>query len=229
MELVIDYYEGGSSPITFARDLDNIDEHCPIFDTHRGSLPRAIPGSSSDAFSNRSRKGSILTICCPSGSLNDNLASHMSSHSGNDPATVVSRSEPLSHIDFRSLNTQATQQQLDHPSTDRGGTWEGFDLAYVLSRKTEGSICSFHSSTQLSFLSPGHMNIREPSSSRLSSTWLGSRCHTSTVTVQTNGSGEDSFLKHVGLYGLRLDQWSFLKVKADGLSAGSISSARHGL
>jgi hypothetical protein len=52
--------------------------------------------------------------------------------------------------------------------------------------------------------------------------WLGGGHRTSTVTVQTNGSGEDTFLKHIGLYGSHLDQWSFLKEKVDGLSAGSI-------
>lgn len=231
-EVEIGYYDGGSSPVTFTRDLDNIDEdaptfHRPVFDNRRGSLPRAIPGSS-DAFTNRSREGSILTIRRPSRSLDDDLASHMSSHSGDDPATVVPRSEPLSRADFRSLDAQATQQQLEDSYAGRDGTWDGIDLTYILSRKSEGSIRSFRSTAQLSFLSPGRTSTGESSSARLSSTWLGGVRRTSTVTLQTNGSGEDTFTRHAGQYDPRSDQWKFLKEKADGPATSSISSVRHG-
>ena len=226
------YYDGGSSPVTFARDLDDIDEdapafHRPLFETRRGSFPMPIPGTSSDALSNRSREGSILTIRRPSRSLDGDLASHMSSHSGEDAATVVPRSEPLTRADFRSLEVLATQQQLDNPPSDRGGAYEGFDLQYVLSRGSDGSIRSFRSTAQPSFMSPARTSTSDPSSFRLSSTWVR---RTSTVTLHTTGSGggEDSFLRHVGLYGSRSDQWSFLKEKADGPSASGVSSARHG-
>ncbi|OJA20072.1 hypothetical protein AZE42_02489 [Rhizopogon vesiculosus] len=216
------FYDGGSSPVTFARDLDDIDEdapafHRPLLEHRRGSLPMAIPGSSSDVLSNRSRESSILTLRRPSRSLDDDLASHLSSHSGEDPTTVVPRSEPLTRVDFRSvLATQQQQQQ----------SWDGYDLAYVLSRKSEGSIRSIHSTAQLSFI--GRSSTGEPSSSRISSTWLGGGRRTSTVTLQTTGSNEDTFLKHVGIYGRRSEQWSFLKEKADGPAASSVASARHG-
>ncbi|OAX39783.1 hypothetical protein K503DRAFT_769194 [Rhizopogon vinicolor AM-OR11-026] len=229
-EVEIDYYDGGSSPVTFARDLDDIDEdaptfHRPVLEHRRGSLPMTIPGSSSDVLSNRSRESSILTLRRPSRSLDDDLASHLSSHSGEDPTTVVPRSEPLTRADFRSLEVLATQQQqqqqqqLDRP-------WDGFDLTYILSRKSEGSIRSLQSAAKLSFI--GRSSIGEPSSSRISNTWLGGGRRTSTVTLQTTGSNEDTFLKHVGVNGNRSDQWSFLKEKADGPAASSVSSTRHG-
>jgi len=222
-EVEIGYNDGDSSPVTFARDLDNIDEDAPtftrpLFEIRRGSIPMAIPGSSSDALSNRSREGSILTIRRPSRSLDDDLASHMSSHSGDDPATVIPRSEPLTRADFRSLEVQVTQQQLEPSSTASDIALEGFDLSYVLSRRSEGSIRSF--------MSPGRTSTGEPSSFRLSNAWINGGRRTSIGTMQTNGSGEDSFLKHIGLYGSRSDHWSFLKEKADGPSV--ISSSRHG-
>ncbi|KAG1812129.1 uncharacterized protein BJ212DRAFT_1483310 [Suillus subaureus] len=213
-EVEIASYDGGSSPVTFARDLDNIDENenSPIFhprplfaEPRRGSLPVAIPGAISDAVSNRSREDSILTIRRPSRSLDDDL---ISSHSGEDPVAVIPRSEPLTRADFRSLEAQAQQQQSEPD------TWaSGWDLSYVLSRKSEGSIRSVRSTAQLSFLAPTR-NSGEPSSSRLSNMWSGSGRRTSTGTLQTSNSGEDTFAKHIGMYDTQ-NPWAFFREKAD--------------
>ncbi|KAG0707126.1 hypothetical protein DFH29DRAFT_898604 [Suillus ampliporus] len=211
-EVEIASYDGGSSPVTFARDLDNIDENSPVFhrsffEPRRGSLPMAIPGATSDAVSNRSREDSILTIRRPSRSLDDDLASH----SGDDPAAVVPRSEPLTRGDFRSLEAQH-QQEPD--------AWTaGFDLAYVLSRKSEGSIHSIRSAAQLSFLARNSTSTGEPSSSRPSNTW-------STGRRPSAGTGEDTWLKHV--HDSATSQWSFSKEKADAQPVPSVSSVRHG-
>ncbi|KAG1890093.1 hypothetical protein F4604DRAFT_646380 [Suillus subluteus] len=212
-EVEIASYDGGSSPVTFARDLDNIDENenSPIFhprplfaEPRRGSLPMAIPGAISDAGSNRSREDSILTIRRPSRSLDDDF---MSSHSGEDPAAVIPRSEPLTRADFRSLEAQAQQQQSEPD------TWaSGWDLTYVLSRKSEGSIRSVRSTAQLSFLAPGPArNSGEASSSRLSNMWGGSGRRTSTGTLH---SGEDTFGRHIGMYDTQ-NPWGFFREKAD--------------
>jgi hypothetical protein len=166
----------------------------------------AIPGAMSDAVSNRSREDSILTIRRPSRSLDDDL---MSSHSGEDPAAVVPRSEPLTRADFRSLEVHVQQQQSE-PDT---WTSAGWDLSYVLSRKSEGSIRSVRSTAQLSFLAPGR-NSGEPSSSRLSNMWSGSGRRTSIGTLQTTNSGEDTFARHVGMYDTQ-NPWSFFREKAD--------------
>ncbi|KAG2135434.1 hypothetical protein DEU56DRAFT_391877 [Suillus clintonianus] len=212
-EVEIASYDGSSSPVTFARDLDNIDENenspvfhpRPLFEPRRGSLPMAIPGALSDAVSNRSREDSILTIRRPSRSLDDDL---LSSHSGEDAAAVVPRSEPLTRADFRSLEAHAVQQQSEPD------TWaSGWDLSYVLSRKSEGSIRSFRSTAQLSFLAPARNSAGAAELSRLSNMWNGGR-RTSTGTLQTTNSGEDTFLKHVGMYDPQ-NQWSFMKEKAD--------------
>ncbi|KAG2064328.1 hypothetical protein BDR04DRAFT_267995 [Suillus decipiens] len=211
-EVEIASYDGGSSPVTFARDLDNIDENenSPVFhprplfaEPRRGSLPMAIPGAMSDAVSNRSREDSIITVRRPSRSLDDDL---MSSHSGEDPAAVIPRSEPLTRADFRSLEAQAQQQQSEQD------TWaSGWDLSYVLSRKSEGSIRSFRSTAQLSFLAPTR-NSNEPSSSRLSNMWGGSGRRTSIGTL--NNSGEDTFARHIGMYDTQ-NPWAFFREKAD--------------
>ncbi|KAG2128950.1 uncharacterized protein EDB93DRAFT_1243504 [Suillus bovinus] len=216
-EVEIASYNGGSSPVTFARDLDNIDENenSPVFhprplfsERRRGSLPMAIPGAISDAVSNRSREDSILTIRRPSRSLDDDF---MPSHTEEDPAAVAPRSEPLTRADFRSLEAQAQQQQSE------SDTWaSGWDLSYVLSRKSEGSIHSVRSTAQLSFLAPARNSTStgEPSSSRLSNIWNGSGRRTSTGTLQTTNSGEDTFAKHIGMYDTQ-NQWAFWKEKAD--------------
>lgn len=216
-EVEIASYDGGSSPVTFARDLDNIDENenSPVFhprplftERRRGSLPMAIPGAISDAVSNRSREDSILTIRRPSRSLDDDL---ISSHSGEDPAAVAPRSEPLTRADFRSLEAQVQQQQSEPD------TWaSGWDLSYVLSRKSEGSIRSVRSTAQLSFLAPARNSTStgEPSSSRLSNMWGSSGRRTSTGTLQTTNSGEDTFARHIGMYDTQ-NPWAFLKEKAD--------------
>ncbi|KAG2055317.1 hypothetical protein BDR06DRAFT_1006901 [Suillus hirtellus] len=222
-EVEIASYDGGSSPVTFARDLDNIDENdnSPVFhprplfaERRRGSLPMAIPGAISDAVSNRSREDSILTIRRPSRSLDDDL---MPFHSEEDPAAVAPRSEPLTRADFRSLEAQAQQQQSEPD------TWEsGWDLSYVLSRKSEGSIHSVRSTAQLSFLAPARnsTSIGEPSS-RLSNMWGNSGRRTSTGTLQTTNSGEDTFAKHIGMYDTQ-NQWAFCKEKADAQTVPTI-------
>ncbi|KAG2043312.1 hypothetical protein BDR03DRAFT_989646 [Suillus americanus] len=210
-EVEIASYDGGSSPVTFARDLDNIDENenSPIFhprplfaEPRRSSLPMAIPGAISDAVSNRSREDSILTIRRPSRSLDDDL---ISSHSGEDPAAVVPRSEPLTRADFRSLEAQAQQQQSEPD------TWSGWDLTYVLSRKSEGSIRSVRSTAQLSFLAPGPARNSGEASSRLSNIWGSSGRRTSTGTLH---SGEDTFGRHIGMYDTQ-NPWGFFREKAD--------------
>ncbi|KAG2342793.1 hypothetical protein BDR05DRAFT_1000460 [Suillus weaverae] len=217
-EVEIASYDGGSSPVTFARDLDNIDENenenspffhpRPLFaEPRRGSLPMAIPGAISDAVSNRSREDSILTIRRPSRSLDDDL---ISSHSGDDPAAVAPRSEPLTRADFRSLEVQA-QQQPSEPDT-----WaSGWDLSYVLSRRSEGSIRSVRSTAQLSFLAPARNSTSTGEHSyRLSNIWGGGGRRPSTGTLQTTNSGEDTFARHIGMYDTQ-NPWAFLKEKAD--------------
>ncbi|KIJ68113.1 hypothetical protein HYDPIDRAFT_25558 [Hydnomerulius pinastri MD-312] len=246
-EVEIGYFDGGSSPVTFARDyLVDIDEDVDLavpdpsfhrtnmFDGRRGSLPMAIPGAvpSGDASSVRSREGSILTLRRPSQSW-DEASSHITSQSGDNPAVIVPRSEPLSRTDWISLEAQVQAQQQQ--AAESGNVYDGLDLRYILSRQSEGSIRSFHSSAQLSFIHgpPGQRSSAEASSSRLSSIApfaFGPR-RTSTVTLQSN---DDPFYKHIRKYDQAFDaiedHWSFMREKADGagVSSSASSSTRHG-
>ncbi|KAH0828006.1 hypothetical protein J3R83DRAFT_3653 [Lanmaoa asiatica] len=160
-ELEIDYYDGNSSPVIFAKDyLGDIDEavdivdpgpsiiRSSVFDGRRGSLPMAIPGAvqGSDAYSTRSREGSILTIRRPSRSW-DATSAHRSSHSGEDPTIILPKSEPLSRADWLSLEAQLQAKQQQPAEAN---AYDGLDLQYILSKQSEGSIRSFNS--RLSFV-----------------------------------------------------------------------------
>ncbi|KAG1751388.1 uncharacterized protein EDB91DRAFT_1105212 [Suillus paluster] len=221
-EVEIASYDGGSSPVTFARDLDNIDENSPVFhrsffEPRRGSLPMAIPGATSDAVSNRSREDSIHTIRRPSRSLDDDLNF---SHSEDDPAAVVPRSDPLTRADFRSLVEAQTVQPQQEPDT-----FAGIDLSYVFSGKSEGSIRSFRSSAQLSFLAARTSSTGEPSSFRPPSSWLSGPRRPSAGTLPSN-SGEDTFLNLIVQYETT-NHWIFSKEKADAQPVSTTSSVRY--
>lgn len=215
-ELEIDYYDGGSSPVTFARDyLVDIDEDIDLsttslstfssrFNNRRGSLPMAIPGAlkSTDSHTARSREGSILTVRRPSRSW-DESSVHRSSHSVEDPTIVLPKSEPLPRVGRLSLEVQlqGKSQQVE------ANTYDGLDLTYILSKRSEGSIRSFNS--HLSFIQAGASSYRR-SSPRLSGIHLGS---TSTLQI------DDSFTRHLQKHDRSYDAdryyWSFQREKAD--------------
>lgn len=220
-ELEIDYYDGSSSPVTFARDfLIGVDEdvdivdpgpstiRSSIFDGRRGSLPMAIPGAVQHSDTTRSREGSILTIRRPSRSW-DATSVHRSSYSGEDPTVILPKSEPLSRADWLSLEVQlqAKQQQAADANV-----YDGLDLQYILSKHSEGSIRSFNS--RLSFVqgAAGHRR----SSPRLSAIALGS---------STTLPFEDSFIRHLQKHDRAFDAlryyWSFQREKADLSSSSS--------
>ncbi|KAH7888891.1 hypothetical protein F5I97DRAFT_1925442 [Phlebopus sp. FC_14] len=242
-EVEIGDFGGESSPVTFARDylLDidedvDVDDPWPsfyrtsIFDGRKASLPMAIPGAVPGGNAT-SREGSILTLRRPSRSLDDS-GSHLSG--GEDPIAVVPKSEPLSRADWRSLEAQAQQQQQQ--ATDSGNPYEGLDLAYILSRKSEGSIRSFGSSAYAFGQSGSRMTQSDAGSSRFSSIApfaVGAR-RTSTITLQTNYSNDDAFLRHIRKndvgYGTVEERWAFVREKADGVGmvSSKTSSTRHG-
>ncbi|KAH7913471.1 hypothetical protein BJ138DRAFT_1081529 [Hygrophoropsis aurantiaca] len=187
----------------------------------RGSLPISIPGSGSagDAGSNRS----ILTLRRPSRSVDDDLSSHFSSNSGEDPTIILPRSEPHTRSDWRAVAQQA-QHSID--------VYEGWNLSYIMNRNSDGSIVSCGSS-----LAPSVAQVQlrtqqaGASSSRLSNVapWIAKRNSTTSF-----GSGEDIFMSHVkhfdvGYKGVE-DQWMFKRENADGLGmiSASNSSVRGG-
>lgn len=223
-ELEIDYYEdGNASPLTFAScDLADIDEDADlvypprppsirssIFNGRRGSLPMAIPGvvQGTDAYSTRSREGSILTVRRPSRSWDDS-STHRSSHSGEDPTLILPKSEPLSRADWLSLEAQlqANPQQMVEPSA-----YDGLDLQYILSRRSEGSIRSVNS--RLSFVqgATGHHRF---------SPHLFRGAGSSTTLPF-----EDTFMRHIQKHDRAYDSlryyWSFQREKADASSSSS--------
>jgi hypothetical protein len=220
-DLEIDYYEDdNSSPVTFAScNLEDIDEdadlvypHPPsirssILDGRRGSLPMAIPGAvqGTDAYSTRSREGSILTVRRPSRSWDDS-STHRSSHSGEDPTLILPKSEPLSRADWLQLELQANQQQVAEPSA-----YDGLDLQYILSRRSEGSIRSVNS--RLSF-------VQGAAGPHRFSPHLFRGAGSSTTLPF-----EDTFMRHIKKHdqaydGLRY-YWSFQREKADASSSSS--------
>ena len=223
-ELEIDYYDGSSSPVTFARDLPDIDEdvdlvdpgpstfQASLFDGRRGSLPMAIPGAlqASDHYTTRSREGSILTVRRPSRSLDDS-STHRSSHSVEDPTVILPKSEPVSRAGRISLEEQlqARQQSIEANALD------GLDLQYILSQRSEGSIRSFGS--RLSFVQSGAAAPRR-SSPHLSAIPLGLG---STTTLPFG----DSFMRHIQKYDPTFDArryyWTFQREKADAASTSS--------
>ncbi|KIK92666.1 hypothetical protein PAXRUDRAFT_829742 [Paxillus rubicundulus Ve08.2h10] len=233
-EVEICYYDGASSPVTFARDyLADINEDVDLadpspafyrtsmFEGRRGSLPMAIPGAvpGGNSSSVRSREGSIIALRRPSRSW-DEASMQLSSHSGEDPKVIVPKSEPLSRADWSSLGAQVqAQHQL---ATEAGGTYDGLDLRYILSKHSEGSIRSFRSSAQLSF-AQGPSGTHQPSdvSSRLSSIapFASGVRRTSSATLQTTYSNDDTFFKHVRKWDETFDvienHWSFMREKAD--------------
>lgn len=221
-ELDFDYYDGSSSPVTFARDYfdEDVDPgpstfRSSIHDGRRGSLPMAIPGAvqPSDPHATRSREGSILTIRRPSRSW-DATSVHHSSHNGEDPTVILPKSEPLSRADWLSLEAQlqAKQQQAAEANV-----YDGLDLQYILSKRSEGSIRSFNS--RLSFVQgvPGPLR----SSPHLSAIALGPG---SATTLPL----EDSFMRHLQKHDRGFDLfrffWSFQREKAD--ASGSSSRRR---
>lgn len=233
-ELEIDYYDGSSSPVTFARDdLVEIDEDVDLVDpgpstfqsallgSRRGSLPMAIPGiiQGCDPYTARSREGSILTIRRPSRSWDD-ASVHRSSYSAEDPTVILPKSEPLSRPGRISLEAQlqAKQQQQQHVDLD---AYHGLDLQYILSRRSEGSIRSFNS--RLSFVQPGPAGPRR-SSPHLSAIPLGLG---STTTLPF----EDTFTVHLQKHDLAFDThrfyWSFQREKADASSSRRRQQAHH--
>ncbi|KAF8134506.1 hypothetical protein EV363DRAFT_1323724 [Boletus edulis] len=230
-ELEFDYYdEGNASPVTFANyDLPDIDEDADLVDPRppsirsfaldgrRGSLPMAIPGivQPSDAFSTRSREGSILTVRRPSRSWDD-TSTHRSSHSGEDPSLLLPRSEPLSRADWRSVAQLQAQQAPEQEQEQEQATAPsnyGFDMQYILSRQSEGSIRSVGS--RLSF-------VHAPAGPRRSSPhlFLGAG---STTTLPL--PFEDSFMRHLRKHDRAFDDdryfWSFQRERADASSSSS--------
>jgi hypothetical protein len=228
-----DYYDddGNSSPVTFARyDLADIDEDTDLVDPRppsirsfvpdgrRGSLPMTIPGTvqPSDAYSIRSREGSILTVRRPSRSWDD-ASTYRSSHGGDDPSHMLPKSEPNSRADWLSIEAQiqAKQPQQQQPQQEQEqeqeqppvllGACEGFDLSYIMSRPSEGSIRSGRSG--LSFVQGGMGN-------RISSPYLF-RAAGSSVTLPF----EDTFMRHIQKSDQAFDPqryyWSFQRERAD--------------
>lgn len=216
-ELEIDYYDGSSSPVTFARDLlldinEDVDLVDPgpsslrssVFDGRRGSLPMAIPGAvqPSDTHTTRSREGSILTIRRPSRSW-DATSARRSSYSGEDPTVILPKSEPLSRADWLSLEAQLQAKQQQAPEAN---VYDGLDLQYILPKHSEGSIRSFNS--RLSFVHGPRRSSPLPSVIALGP---GS---STTLPI------EDSFLRHIQRNDRAFDSlryyWSFQREKADG-------------
>ncbi|KAF9237581.1 hypothetical protein BU15DRAFT_88725 [Melanogaster broomeanus] len=213
-EVEIGYYDGCSSPVTFARDfLADIDEDVDvvdpgpslrrpsIFDGRRASLPMAIPGG--DASSVRSREGSVLTLRRPNSTV------------------VVPKSEPQSRADWRSLEAQVQAQQQQ--AADSGNAYDGFDLRFILSKHYEGSTHSSNGShSRLSSIAPFPV---DPSSI---AHFVTVPRRTSTVTLQSN---EDTFFgyvrKHDQTFG---NHWAFMREKADvpSVVVSSSSSSRQG-
>ncbi|KAI9571156.1 hypothetical protein HD554DRAFT_2312434 [Boletus coccyginus] len=224
-ELDFDCYEdGNSSPVIFARyDLVDIDEDADLIyprpasirssflDGRRGSLPMAIPGAlqASDAYSARSREGSILTVRRPSRSWDDS-STHRSSHSGEDPTLILPKSEPLSRADWHSLEVQLQAKQQQQQVVDPG-VYDGLDLQYILSKHSEGSIHSVGS--RLSFV----QGISGPS--RSSPHLFRGAGSTTTLPF------EDTFMKHLQKHDRGYDTlryfWSFVREKADAPSSSS--------
>lgn len=237
-ELEIGDLGGDSSPVTFARDypLTDIDEDAdladlvppysyPVIEGRRGSLPMAIPGASQDGTS-RSRESSILTLRRPSRSLDDEYGSHIPPT--DDPSAIAPKSEPLSRGDWRSLEAQiqAQAQAQSHAPQSSASTSEhpadfynnlGLDLQYIFhSKHSEGSIRSYRSSAQYSFLRPSSgTQPSEASSSKLAAIApfaMGAR-RTSTATLQTVHSNEDPFFRHIRVHDKGFDtienQWLY--------------------
>ena len=228
-ELEIDYYDdGNSSPVTFASyDLVDIDEDADlvdprpssirssILDGRRGSLPMAIPGAvqASDAYNTRSREGSILTVRRPSRSWDDS-STHRSSISGEDPTLILPKSEPHSRADWLSLEAQLQAKQQEQQ--EQVDPTDGFDLQYILARRSEGSIRSVNS--RLSF-------VHGAAGAHRTSPHLFRGAGSSTTLPF-----EDTFMRHLQKHDRAYDvfryYWSFQREKAD---ASSTSSRRRQL
>ncbi|KAI6166084.1 hypothetical protein EDD17DRAFT_1550624 [Pisolithus thermaeus] len=237
-ELEVGDLGGDSSPVTFARDypLTDIDEDadltdlvpsysCPAIEGRRGSLPMAIPGAPQDCAS-RSRESSILTLRRPSRSLDDEYGSHIPATE--DLSVVTPKSEPLSRGDWRSLEAQIqaqTQAQSHAPQSATSPSQHpadfynnlGLDLQYIFhSKHSEGSIRSYRSSAQHSFIRPlSGAQPSEASSSKLAAIApfaVGAR-RTSTATLQTVHSNEDPFFRHIRVHDTGFDiienQWLY--------------------
>ncbi|KAI6002820.1 hypothetical protein EDD15DRAFT_2360733 [Pisolithus albus] len=237
-ELEIGDLGGDSSPVTFARDypLTDIDEDAdladlvppcsyPVIEGRRGSLPMAIPGASQDGAS-RSRESSILTLRRPSRSLDDEYGSHIPTT--DDSSAIAPKSEPLSRGDWRSLEAQIqaqSQAQSHAPQSSTSMSQHpadlynnlGLDLQYIFhSKHSEGSIRSYRSSAQYSFLRPSTgTQPSEASSSKLTAIApfaMGAR-RTSTATLQTVHSNEDPFFRHIRVhdkgFDIIEDQWLY--------------------
>ena len=231
-----DYYDdGNSSPVTFARyDLADIDEDADLVDAfapsirsfsldgRRGSLPMAIPGvvQGSDANSIRSREGSILTVRRPSRSWDDS-STHRSSLSGEDPTVILPKSEPHSRADWLSVEAQLHakqqqqhQQQQQQPQPQQvvePGVYDGLDLQYILSRRSEGSIRSVNS--RLSF-------VQGAAGPRRSSPHIFRAAESSIILPF-----EDTFTRHLQRFHRGYDDqrynWSFQRERADASSSSS--------
>ncbi|KAI6040241.1 hypothetical protein EDC04DRAFT_1525955 [Pisolithus marmoratus] len=236
-ELEVGDLGGDSSPVTFARDypLADIDEDPdftdlvrysrPITEGRRGSFPMAIPGAPQEGAS-RSRESSILTLRRPSRSLDDEYGSHATTTE--DPPAITPKSEPHSSADWRSLEAQirAQVQSQSHASQPSTSTSQhpadfynnlGLDLQYIFhSKPSEGSIRSYRSSAQYSFLRPvSGTQPFEASSSKLSAIApfaVGAR-RSSTATLQTVHSNEDPFFRHIRVHDKGFDiienQWLY--------------------
>ncbi|KAH7927541.1 hypothetical protein BV22DRAFT_1060876 [Leucogyrophana mollusca] len=202
--------------------------HAATLEGRRGSLPMSIPGSGSagDSASNRS----ILTLRRPSRSLDDDLSSHFSSNSGEDPTAAMPKSEPQTLNEHWRVYTQSQTQG----SSNTYEGYEGWNLGYVLNRNSNGSIGSYRSSIAPSVVQGPLKAHGDASSSRLSSIapWEVSRKRNSTASFQTSNSGEDAFQRHLQrfdeAYKSREGQWTFRRENADGLGPTSGSSVRGG-
>lgn len=205
-----------------------------IAEGRRGSLPMPIPGApvDSDTFADddgsRMREDSLATLRRPSRSLDDDLM--MSSMGGVGGCgledTVTPKSEPLSRGDWKSLEAQHQQQQLEQEQAQPGGdVYDGLNLAYILDRP-DGTTGSRRASLAPSYVQtvPRGLPSRQSTGFKAGGwgaglAWSGGARRRSSATT-TGTAMDDAFASHVkrfdGDYDQMASEWSFKKEKADG-------------
>ncbi|KAG1715615.1 hypothetical protein ID866_1539 [Astraeus odoratus] len=221
-EVEIGDFGGSVSPVTFARDLPDIDEdadlrpsyHPSFYGRRKSSLPMAIPGVPQDG-SSRSREGSILTLRRQSRSLDHEYGTQPSDHPVVDVVAPKSEPVPRGYWHVLEVHNQDQEQAQQFPDA---ASQQSFDLQYIFqSKNSEGSIRSFRSSAQYSFVqAPGRTQTLEPSSSRMSAIApfaVGPR-RTSTATLGTVNSNEDTFSRHIRKndesYNIIVNEWLYV-------------------
>jgi hypothetical protein len=205
----------------------------PLLSHRRDSLPVDIPGSASSptrrSFLNsstdlpsRTREGSLLTLRRPSRSVDDDLRALSVSVAvtGSEP-----QSEPLSRVDWRTLDLQMQVRQSGEEKT------EEFNPKYIFNIPSATGLVppataapsptpetfggSRRSSDALSYLQ------RRPSRIKVSGFVLWGRRHSTATTI----SGEDVFEKYLarqdGSFLERRELWSFKKEELERIESGS--------